>query len=170
MNLQILGETISALMNKTTVNGKPPVVSKDTGVFLIGNGASSAIASHGAADLLKKGYNARTLTDPAVLTCFANDFGYELALLEQLERLMKPNDLVIAISSSGMSKNILAAIGALNHPRQVMTLTAFKKTNDIRAISSFDYRIHVPTHSYALAETCHAAILHAWIDDLEGIR
>ena len=78
-------------------------------VFIIGNGGSYANAMHICNDLLLMGKPAFTL-DPATLTAFANDFGYEGVFSLWLEVVGKEGDLLIALSGSGKSANILAAI------------------------------------------------------------
>ena len=78
-------------------------------VYLIGNGGSYANAVHIANDLLSCGIRAYTL-DPATLTAFANDHGYEVTFSRWLEVVGEPGDLLIALSGSGRSPNILRAI------------------------------------------------------------
>jgi D-sedoheptulose 7-phosphate isomerase len=78
-------------------------------VFIIGNGGSYANAQHVQNDLLSVGIQAFTL-DPATLTAFANDFGYENVFSRWLETVGTEGDLLIALSGSGRSKNILNAI------------------------------------------------------------
>jgi D-sedoheptulose 7-phosphate isomerase len=87
-------------------------------VFIFGNGGSAATASHFAADLSKGAIcngkpriKALSLTDNTALICaWANDTSYENVFAQQLENLIKPNDLVIAISGSGNSQNVISAI------------------------------------------------------------
>ena len=80
-------------------------------VYIIGNGGSYANAAHITNDLLLCGVKAFTL-DPATLTAFANDFGYEGVFARWLETVGEKGDLLIALSGSGTSPNILAAIAA----------------------------------------------------------
>lgn len=84
---------------------------KGSQVFFVGNGGSAAIASHMTADFMKNGgMNTYSLYDTAVTTCMGNDYGYENIFSKPMKFLMKPNDLLIAISSSGNSVNIINAI------------------------------------------------------------
>lgn len=85
-------------------------VKKAKRVYLIGNGGSYANAVHICNDLLSVGIKAYTL-DPASLTASANDFGYETVFSRWLDVVGEPGDLLIALSGSGSSENILAAIG-----------------------------------------------------------
>jgi D-sedoheptulose 7-phosphate isomerase len=85
------------------------LVRKAKRVYLIGNGGSYANAVHIANDLLSVGIKAFTL-DPATLTAFANDYGYETVFARWIEKVGEPGDLLIALSGSGKSPNILSAV------------------------------------------------------------
>ena len=78
-------------------------------IYIIGNGGSFANAAHIANDLLAAGVRAYTI-DPATLTAFANDHGYENALAKWIGIVADQGDMLIALSGSGKSPNILAAI------------------------------------------------------------
>src|SRR3990172_8089566 len=80
-------------------------VIKDQRVYLIGNGGSGTVAAHIANDFVKAGLRSHALSDPAVLTCMANHHGFDLVFSEQLKRHLERRDWVIAISSSGKSRN-----------------------------------------------------------------
>lgn len=80
-------------------------------IYLCGNGGSAANAIHIANDLIARGVRAQALTaDVATLTAIANDFGYEQVFARQLEVLGEPGDLLVVLSGSGRSPNILAAL------------------------------------------------------------
>ena len=80
-------------------------------IIFIGNGGSAGIASHLAIDFSKNGgLRALAFNDPSALTCLGNDLGYENVFAKQLEFHARPGDVLIAISSSGMSPNILGAV------------------------------------------------------------
>jgi D-sedoheptulose 7-phosphate isomerase len=133
-------------------------------VYMVGNGASASMASHFAADLAK---NARVHTevfsDLSLITAISNDMGYENVFAEPLRRRGKPGDMLVAISSSGQSPNVLAAVQvACDLEMEIVTLSAFAPDNPLRR--SGDLNAYVPANSYGLAETCHAAILHHWLD------
>ena len=86
------------------------MASKVAKVLLGGNGASAAIASHAAVDLTKQaGVRSLTLFDPPLITAFSNDYGYERWLQKALGFYMDSQDVIILISSSGKSKNIVNA-------------------------------------------------------------
>jgi D-sedoheptulose 7-phosphate isomerase len=78
-------------------------------VYVIGNGGSFANASHIVNDLLSVGVKAYSM-DPATLTAFSNDYGYEEAFSKWIGIVGEPDDLLIALSGSGKSPNILKAI------------------------------------------------------------
>jgi len=135
-------------------------------VFLIGNGASASMASHVAADLAKNGHvHTEVFSDLSLITAIANDMSFAEVFAEPLRRRMKPGDMLVAISSSGQSVNVLRAVEeAKRLDGVVVTLSAMKSTNPLA--SRGDLNFHVPASTYSLAETCHAAILHHWIDKI----
>jgi D-sedoheptulose 7-phosphate isomerase len=131
--------------------------------FLLGNGGSAAIASHICTDLIKSGHSAFTLTDPAVLTCFSNDYSYAEAYEAQLERHWNQTGTLIAISSSGKSDNILNAARYAKKARwNVITLSGFKDDNPLRSIGDVNY--WVPSTNYGVVEIAHLAILHSLVN------
>jgi len=77
--------------------------------WIIGNGGSCSTAEHFATDLIKKGYKAISLTNSSIITMLANDYGYPYIFRKQLEVLANGEDLLITLSCSGKSENILNA-------------------------------------------------------------
>ena len=101
-------------------------------VYLIGNGGSYANAAHIANDLLSCGIKAYTL-DAATLTALANDFGYESVFATWIEKLGEKGDLLIALSGSGTSSNILAAINqAIMKNMDFHLVTDYLRTRDMQ--------------------------------------
>lgn len=139
-------------------------------LFLIGNGGSAGIASHMAADFLKNGdIPATALTDPATLTCLANDFSYADVFAKQIELQAHPHDILIAISSSGRSANILRACDAARScDAKIVTLTGFDKDNPLSKLGDHNY--HVASHDYGIVETVHLGMLHATLRELMNAR
>jgi len=93
-----------------TIRKKISSLNKNNKIILIGNGGSASISSHVAVDLtkiLKK--RAICFNEPNLITCFANDYGYEKWAEKALEAYALKNDIVILISSSGKSKNLINA-------------------------------------------------------------
>jgi len=132
--------------------------------YLIGNGGSQAVASHIATDLMKfRKIPAHALTDPALMSCLANDYGYENALREAIDRYITAGDCLICISSSGRSKNIIkAAAFAQSRGAYVVTFTGFDADNPLRQIGDCNY--WVPSHNYGVVEIAHLTILHSIVN------
>jgi len=133
-------------------------------VILAGNGGSSAMASHVAVDLTKNaGVRAINFNEPDLITCFANDYGYEQWVKQALEFYMDPEDVVVLISSSGKSPNIVnAANYAKSQGVPVITLSGFASDNPLR--SSGDVNLWVDNDVYNIVEMIHHIWLLAGID------
>lgn len=140
----------------------------DGTVYLIGNGASASMASHFATDLSKNArIRAQVFTDLSQVTAIGNDLSFEQIYAIPLRRNARPGDMLVAVSSSGKSPNILAAVEAARACCvHVVTLSAFAEDNPLRSCGVLNF--YVPAASYGLAETSHAGILHHWMDSLEG--
>lgn len=137
-----------------------------TQLFFIGNGGSSAIASHMTADFMKNGgMNTYSLYDNAVITCMGNDYGYEYIFSRQTELLTKPDDLLVAISSSGNSKNIINAVKVAKEKNaKVITFTGFKRDNKTKQLG--DINVYVPSERYGIVESIHNLILQHVVDSI----
>ena len=135
-------------------------------VIFIGNGGSAAVASHQAVDYCRNGgFRAISFNDGALLTCIANDFGYEQVFSKPISMFAQPGDVLIAISSSGKSANIVAGVEqARKLGCFVITLSAFKSDNPLRKLGSLNF--YVPTQSYGFAEITHLSICHCILDGL----
>jgi D-sedoheptulose 7-phosphate isomerase len=136
-------------------------------VYIIGNGGSAATASHFACDLVKTAHVAgcaplrvSALTDNAsILTAWSNDFSYERSFAEQILALVEPDDIVIGISASGNSPNIVAGFSAaLSKGARTIGLLGFDGGASLRIV---DVAIHIPYRDYGLVEDTHAAVTHA---------
>ncbi|RJO64793.1 MAG: SIS domain-containing protein [Myxococcales bacterium] len=134
------------------------------GLFFIGNGASAMMAGHMAADAEKNaGFKTWAFNDAALLTAIANDLSFEDVFALPIRRHAGADDVLVAISSSGNSKNILAAIEAMREKGgRVVSLTGMHPDNRARVLG--DLNLYVPAQSYGLIEAAHQAILHAWMD------
>lgn len=135
-------------------------------VFFVGNGGSSAIASHMTADFMKNGgMNTYSLYDNSLTTCMGNDYGYEYIFSKPMEFLVKPGDLVVAISSSGNSKNILNALEvARKKGAEIITFTGFGRDN--RAKQMGDLNVYVPCGQYGKVESIHNLVLQQIVDTI----
>ena len=133
-------------------------------VFFIGNGGSAAIASHMTADFMKNGgMCACSLYDSAVMTCIGNDYGYEYIFAKQLDQLGDAGDLLVAISSSGNSSNIVRTIQVAKEKKIfVITLTGFGVDNKARCLG--DVNVHVPCEEYGKIESIHQLVLQQIVD------
>ncbi len=130
-------------------------------VILIGNGGSSAIASHIATDYSKNG-GIRTVAfnDAPILTCLGNDFGIDAIFEKQLEFYALPGDVVIIVSSSGHSGNILrAAEQAFLMGLDLVTFSGMNPNNILREKGILSF--FVPAKSYGIVEIAHLALLHS---------
>lgn len=144
------------------------VKTKNRRLFFIGNGASCSMASHFASDFTKNGgVPSFSCNEGALLTCFGNDFSFETAYMEILKRHMNDGDVLIAISSSGSSKNIVNAVKYVKDElseSRVVTFSGFKESNPLRA--SGDYNLFLNISDYGHVESGHAYYLHMLIDFL----
>ncbi|MCX5783454.1 MAG: SIS domain-containing protein [Elusimicrobia bacterium] len=133
-------------------------------VILIGNGGSAAIASHIAVDLWKNGgVRAMAFNDASLLTCLANDLGVENIFTACVNMFAERGDVLIAISSSGKSENILRACKAAKKIAcSVITMSGFGADNPLRKMGEFNF--FVPARGYGYAETLHTFLCHALVD------
>lgn len=141
-------------------------------VFAAGNGGSAADAQHLVAELVgrfredRRPWPAVALgTDPGTLTALSNDYGYEHALARQLDALARPGDLLLAISTSGNSPNVLAAARAARaRGCRVIALTG---AGGGRLAEQADLLCAAPSTVVARVQEVHGFCIHAWIDMLE---
>jgi len=143
------------------------VVKNSKRIFFIGNGGSNAICSHMMEDYAKiAGYPTFAFSDAALITCYANDYGYENAMKEWLKIHFGNGDLLVAISSSGNSKNITNAVDeAKLRDGEVITLSGFKDTNKL--ITKGKVNFHIPIENFGVVECYHQVILHIILDSLK---
>ncbi len=135
-------------------------------VILAGNGASAAIASHVAVDLTKAaGVRAVNFNEADLITCFANDYGYEHWVEKALDFYADDKDVVILISSSGESKNIVNAAARVKAKGlKLITLSGFRQDNKLK--ESGDINFWVNSTEYNVVETVHQAWLLAIVDQI----
>ncbi len=138
-------------------------------ILLVGNGGSAAVVSHMQNDLCKAaGTRALVFTEQPLLTALTNDDGYETAY-EFLARLWAmPGDVLIAVSSSGGSENILRACKAASDAgASIITFSGFSPSNPLRSLG--DVNFYVRSSSYGHVETVHVALGHYLTDALAGL-
>lgn len=133
-------------------------------LMFIGNGGSAAIASHMAIDYAKNGrMRAMAFNDGAALTCLGNDFGYENVFAPQIDLHARAGDLLVAISSSGQSMNILKAADiARERGCTVYSFTGFSPENPLRCYG--DLNFYVDSSEYGFVEITHLALIHSILD------
>ena len=129
-------------------------------LYLVGNGGSAGVAGHAATDFFNVAkLRAVTLHESSLLTCMANDFGYENAFARMLAQMVNPGDVIIAISSSGQSMNIRnAAIQAARNGGMVVTLSGFAQDNPLRSMGEINFWLD--SCNYGFVEIGHQFILH----------
>lgn len=129
-------------------------------IMLIGNGGSSAVVSHVQNDLCKAvGVRALVFTEQPLLTALANDDGYGSVYERPIQLWAEHGDLLIAVSSSGRSDNIVRAVQAAQAKEcSVITFTGFSPENPCRQMG--DLNFHVASDVYGFVETAHAALAH----------
>ena len=135
-------------------------------VFFVGNGGSAGIAQHMTADFLKNaGLKTISLYNQANLTCLGNDIGYGAVFASQIEWLAESGDLLVAISSSGNSENIIKSIEAMQKVGgTAVTLTGFDRDNRCKRMG--DINIYVPVRHYGMVESIHNMLLQQIVDTL----
>ncbi len=150
-------EVASLIENLEKTSGK---------VILVGNGGSASIASHVSIDFTKAA-NIRSINfnESSLLTCFANDYGYENWVSNALDFYADSDDIVILISSSGQSKNIInAADKAKEIGLTVITLSGFLESNPLRKMG--DVNLWVNSSKYNIVESVHQVWLLSIVEYL----
>jgi len=137
-------------------------------IIFCGNGGSAAMASHCAVDLTKNaGIRAINFNEADLITCFANDFGYENWISSALKFYAEKNDVVVLISSSGRSQNIInAAEYAKNNDINIVTFSGFDDDNPLKTLG--DINFWVDSHAYNIVEMTHHIWLLAIVDMIIG--
>lgn len=139
-------------------------------LIFIGNGGSAAISSHMSTDFWKNGgMRAVAFNDSSLLTCIGNDYGYKHVFEKPVEMFADRGDLLIAISSSGQSENILLGVKAARaRGCAVVTLSGFKSDNPLSAMG--DCNFYVPSSAYGTVEVLHHAICHCLLDTIMHLK
>jgi len=145
-----VSETMTAvktLLLKTQQNGKK--------VIVVGNGGSAAMASHVSVDLTKQaGIRTVNFNEADLITCFANDYGYENWVTKSIEFYGDEGDVAILISSSGKSKNMINAAAQANKMGiHVITLTGFKQDNPLKKLGELNFWLD--SRAYNIIENTH---------------
>ena len=145
------------------------VISDYNNIIILGNGGSSSIASHITQDYTKQmKKRSFTFSDPSRLTCYSNDYGYENAYSQFLKEFVcKDDTLVVLISSSGNSENILnCADWCENNSIPTVIMTGFDENNMLRNKSMKNRKIKywVNSTNYGIVECVHMIFLHMVVE------
>ena len=139
--------------------------------LIFGNGGSAAIASHFSVDLTKNaGLRCINCNEADLITCFANDYGFERWVEKAVDFYGDEGDLLIVISSSGSSKNMLNGVKAARNGKfkAVITFSGFEKNNPLRQVG--DINLWVDSKAYNFVENIHQVWLLAVVDLIIGSR
>lgn len=138
---------------------------KNKGIFFfVGNGASATMAEHLSHDCFQNAdFLTETVSETSHLTAISNDVSYEDVFSYRIGKMLGGKDVLITISSSGNSPNIVKAIEtAKNLGVYVVTLSGKDKDNKSRQMGDLNFYVPLPT--YGLVESAHAILLHCWLD------
>jgi D-sedoheptulose 7-phosphate isomerase len=150
-----VSQAVEAILSVGTGPGK---------VMVIGNGGSAAIASHMQCDLSKAvGVRAIAFNETPLLTALTNDDGYQCVFERPVSQWADAGDVMVAISSSGQSDNILrAGQAAAGRGCRLITLSGFSAANPLRRLG--DINFYISSSDYGYVETAHAAMAHFLTD------
>ncbi len=135
-------------------------------VFIAGNGGSAAIANHAECDVTKGTHTAhaqplvsRSLaSNAAVMTAIANDHGFEWVFARQVELYAKAGDVLMIVSSSGASANVVHACKVAKERGLVTVALVGFKGGALKTAA--DYVLHVPVENYGIVEDAHQVVFH----------
>lgn len=166
MNLEKFKHCVNSI-NFQDLSKLKDIVGDADHIIMLGNGGSNAVTLHIAQDYTKVlGKRAMSFGDTSRMSCYANDFGWDHAYTKFLEHFAQANTLVILISSSGNSTNILnCAEYCTKNNLPMVTLSGFDPNNKLRSLYSDQSLIHfwVDSTDYGIVECCHELILHSVI-------
>ncbi len=170
----VIRNTAFCLAGKIVTVAELIIVALEHGckVMTCGNGGSAADAQHFVAELVgrfrrqRPGWSAIALTvDPSTLTSLSNDYGYEQVFARQVQALGRPGDVLVAISTSGSSKNVLAAVetaSALGILTVGLTGEGRSKLGEL-----VDHHLPIPSNNTAFIQQAHIAVLHVLCEFVE---
>lgn len=172
---------ISEVLREMAVTGKNGLLDQEEGIlefcnitaeikknnknmYFVGNGASAAIAAHMSADASKNGeIKAQCFNESSFMTAIGNDIDYKEVFAYPLNRYGDKDDVLVTISSSGNSPNIVRAIEVAKEKGiKVVTFSGMKEDNKSRQMG--DLNFWIPSKSYGIVESTHQCLLHCWLD------
>ena len=140
-------------------------------ILIFGNGGSAAIASHFSVDLTKNAkLRCLNFNEAGLITCFANDYGFEHWVEKAIDFYGDDGDLLILISSSGQSENMLNGVKAARNAnfKSVVTLSGFAKDNPLSQLG--DINLWLDSRAYNFVESVHQIWLLTIVDLIIGSR
>jgi len=140
-------------------------------VMIFGNGGSAAIASHVSVDLTKNaGIRCSNYNESDLITCFANDYGYERWIEQAINFYADEKDVLILISSSGKSENMINACAAAKRKKitKIITFTGHEKNNPLSKLGDINFWIN--SKAYNFVENTHQVWLLTICDLIIGKR
>ena len=167
-NLSDILKNIDTHVVSKIKNSLDSTIKNKSKIYILGNGGSAATASHMANDLsvgLKlrdiRNFNVESLSDnSSVCTAIANDIGYENIFYAQIKNKIHKNDVLIAISCSGNSSNILKAVEyAITQGTTIIGLTGFDG-GKLKELSNISFHVDTPKGEYGLVEDAHMILDH----------
>lgn len=144
------------------INDLKKLVDDFNKIIIIGNGGSNSIASHISQDYTKVlGKKAMSFSDPSRLTCYINDYGRDEAYKKYIEHFADKTTLVILISSSGNSMNIINTAKHLEENKiTYIALSGFDKDNKLNTMNA-KLKYWVDSKDYGIVENIHQILLHS---------
>ena len=132
--------------------------------FFCGNGASATMAEHMSHDCFQNAdFLTQTCSETSHLTAISNDISYEDVFSYRIGKMLKESDMLVTVSSSGNSPNVIKAIKTAKELGAfVVTLSGKKADNKSRQLG--DLNFYVPLDTYGMVESAHAVLLHCWLD------
>ena len=161
INPELISKSVDLIKKKIKNNNK---------IYIVGNGGSASIASHISVDFTKVAkIKSLTFNNSNFITCFANDYGYENWVKEAIKVHCMNDDLLILISSSGKSLNIInAAKYCKNNNIDLITLSGFANNNELSKLGKINFYIN--SNDYNYVEMAHHIILVCIVDFFKKIK
>ena len=134
-------------------------------LFFCGNGASATMAEHMSHDWFQNAkINTYTCSETSHITAISNDISYADVFAYRIERILTEKDILVTISSSGNSPNIIRAIEEAHKKGAfIVTISGMDATNSSRKLG--DLNLYVPLNTYGLVESAHSVLLHSVLDE-----
>jgi len=164
------------MLIEKTANIMAAALDKGNKILICGNGGSAADAQHFAAELVgrfqkeRKGLAAIALTtDTSIITAWTNDYNFDTVFERQVQALGKPGDVLVGISTSGNSTNVINAIKEAKRIGMTTIGLVGKGGGKMAKINELDYNLIVPSQVTARIQESHIMIIHIWCELIENL-